>query len=70
MGESLPNHHEGHIEGNGDKSLQHYILVHKFIPMHRAMKNSCSEGSGGQGMGKIGKHSGVDPDESQKKVDR
>ena len=34
MGESLPNHHEDHIAGKGDNSLQHYNLVHKFIPMH------------------------------------
>ena len=39
-GESLPNHHEDHIAGKGDNSLQHYNLVHKFTPMHQAMKNS------------------------------
>ena len=33
MGESLPTHHEDHIAGEGDNSLQHYNLVHKFIPM-------------------------------------
>ena len=38
MGESLPNHHEHHIGGKGDNSLQHYILVHKFMPMPQAMK--------------------------------
>ena len=32
MEESLPNDHEG------DNSLQHYNLVHKFIPMPQAMK--------------------------------
>ena len=37
MGESLPNQHEDHI-GKGDNSLQHYNLVHKFIPMPQAMK--------------------------------
>ena len=36
--ESLPNHHEDHIAGKGDNSLQHYNLVHKFIPMPQAMK--------------------------------
>ena len=36
MGESLPNHHEDHIEGKGDNSLQHYNLAHKFIPMPQA----------------------------------
>ena len=35
--ESSPNHHEDHIAGKGDNSLQHY-LVHKFIPMLQAMK--------------------------------
>ena len=38
MGESLPNHHEDHIAGKGDNSLQHYNLVHKLIPMPHAMK--------------------------------
>ena len=37
MGESLPNHHEDQIAGKGDNSLQHYNLVHKFIPMPQAM---------------------------------
>ena len=36
--ESLPNFHEDHIAGRGDNSLQHYNLVHKFIPMPQAMK--------------------------------
>ena len=38
MGESLPNHHEDHIAGKGDNSLQHYNLVHKFIPMPQPIK--------------------------------
>ena len=38
MEEFLPNYHEDHIAGKGDNSLQHYHLVHKFIPMHQAMK--------------------------------
>ena len=38
MEESLPNHHEDHIAGKGENSLQHYNLVHKFIPMPQAMK--------------------------------
>ena len=38
MGESLPNRHEDPIAGKGDNSLQHYNLVHKFIPMPQAMK--------------------------------
>ena len=38
VGESLPNRHEDHIAGKGDNSLQHYNLVHKFIPIPQAMK--------------------------------
>ena len=38
MGESFPTHHEDHIARKGDNSLQHYNLVHKFIPMPHAMK--------------------------------
>ena len=38
MGEPLPTHHEDHIAGKGDNSLQHKNLVHKFIPMPQAMK--------------------------------
>ena len=37
MGNSLPNHHEDHIAGK-ENSLQHYNLVHKFIPMPQAIK--------------------------------
>ena len=38
MEESLPNYHEDHIAGKGDNSLQHYSLLHKFVPMFQAMK--------------------------------
>ena len=38
MGNSLPHHHEDHIAGKGENSLQHYNLVHKFIPMPQTMK--------------------------------
>ena len=38
MGESLPIHHEDHIAGKGDNSLQNCNLVHKFIPMPQAMQ--------------------------------
>ena len=61
MGNSLQNHHEDHIAGKGDNSLQHYNLVHKFIPMPLTS-------SSGQGMGKIGENFGVAFDESQKEV--
>ena len=38
MGNSIPKNHEDHIAGKGENSLQHYNLVHKFIPMPQAMK--------------------------------
>ena len=38
MGNSIPSTHEDHIAGKGGNSLQHYNLVHKFIPMPQAMK--------------------------------
>ena len=66
MGESLPTHHEDHIAGKGNKSLQHYNLIHKFILMPQAMKIPAAKGSGGQGMGKIGENFGVELDQSQK----
>ena len=37
MEEPPPKYHEDHIGGKGDNSLQHYNLVHKFIPMPQAM---------------------------------
>ena len=38
MGNSEPHTHEDHIAGQGGNSLQHYNLVHKFIPMPQVMK--------------------------------
>ena len=38
MRNSIPHNHEDHIAGKGENSLQHYNLVHKFIPMPQAMK--------------------------------
>ena len=38
MGNSEPSNHEDHNAGKGENSLQHYNLVHKFIPMPQAMK--------------------------------
>ena len=49
MRNSVPNHHEDHIAGKGNNSLQHYNLVHKFILMLQSYENSCSKSSGGQG---------------------
>ena len=38
MGNFEPHNHEDHFAGKGENSLQHYNLVHKFIPMPQAMK--------------------------------
>ena len=38
MGNSIPHYHQEHIAGKKENSLQHYNLVHKFIPMPQAMK--------------------------------
>ena len=38
MGTSIPHYHQDHIAGKGENSLQHYNLIHKFIPMPQAMK--------------------------------
>ena len=45
--ESLPNYHEDHVAGKGSNSLQHYNLVHKFIPMPQAMKIPAATASSG-----------------------
>ena len=66
MGNSIPHHHEDHIAGKGENSLQHYNFVHKFIPVPQANEDSGSKSSGGQGMGKIGENFDVELDESQK----
>ena len=47
MEESLPNYHEDHIAAKGDNSLQHYNLVHKFIPIPQAMKIPAAKSSSG-----------------------
>ena len=36
--ESLPNHHEDHIAGKANNSLQHYNLVNKFFPLPQALE--------------------------------
>ena len=57
MGESLPTHHEDHIAGKGDNSLQHYNMVHKFIPMPQAMKIPAAKAAVDKEWEKIGKNS-------------
>ena len=48
MGNSIPHHHEDHIAGKGENSLQHYNLVHKFIPMHQALKIPAAKAAVGK----------------------
>ena len=43
MEETLPKYREDHIAGKGDNSLQHYNMVHKFIPMPQAMKIAAAK---------------------------
>ena len=43
VGNSIPHYHQDHIAGKGENSLQHYNLVHKFIPMLQAMKNPAAK---------------------------
>ena len=65
MGVPPPNRHEDHIAGKGDNSLQHYNLVHKFIPMPQAMKILAAKAAVNKDW-KIGENFGVEPDKGQK----
>ena len=55
MGESLPTHHEDHNAGKGDNSLQHYDLVHKFIPMPQARKTPAAKAAADKEWAKLEK---------------
>ena len=55
MEESLPNYHEDHIAGRGDNSLQHYNLVHKFIPLPQARKIPAAKAAVDKEWEKMGK---------------
>ena len=66
MGNSTPSNHEDHIAGKGENSLQHYNLVHKFIPMPQAMKIPAAKAAVDKEWEKIGENSGMKFDESQK----
>ena len=65
MGNSIPHHHEDHIAGKGEKSLQHYNLVHKFIPLPQAMKIPAAKSAVDKEWEKL-EIFGVELDESQK----
>ena len=55
MGDSLPNHHEDHIAVEGDNSLQHYNLVHKFILVPQVLKIPASKAVVDKEWGKLEK---------------
>ena len=55
MGNSIPHHHEDHIAGKGNNSLQHKNLVHKFIPIAQAMKIPAAQAAVGKEWEKLEK---------------
>ena len=57
---------EDHISAKGINSLSHFNLVHEFIPMPQALKNTQRESCSGKRMGNIEKITGMAADESQK----
>ena len=66
MGNLIPHHHEDHIAGKGDNSLQHYNLVHKFILMPQAMKIPAAKAAVDKKWEKLEKISAWDINKSQK----
>ena len=66
MGNSEPPNHEDHIAGKGENSLQHYNLVHKFIPMPQAMKIPAAKAAVDKECEKMEKISALELDKSQK----
>ena len=66
MVNSEPHNHEDHIAGKGENSLQHYNLVHKFIPMPQAMKIPAAKAAVDKEWEKLEKKFGVELDKSQK----
>ena len=49
-----------------ENSLQHYNLVHKFIPMPQAMKIRAAKATVDKEWEKLGENFGVELDKSQK----
>ena len=58
--------HQDQITAKGTNSMTHCSLVHKFIPMPQALKNSRCKSSSGERMRKTGENPGMAADESQK----
>ena len=68
MEESLPKYHEDHTAGKGDNSLQHYNLVHKFIPVPQAMKIPAAKAAADKEWEKLEKIPAWDKTKSQKQI--
>ena len=65
--EGVPHrYHEDHISAKGINSLNHYNLVHKFLPMPQAIKIPDATAAVEKSIGKIGEDTGMAADESQK----
>ena len=58
-------HHQDHITDKGMNSLNHYSLVHKFIPMPQAFKNPDAKAAVEKKWQKLGENSSMAADESQ-----
>ena len=65
MGNAIPHHHQDHIAGKEDNSLQHYNLVHKFILLLQAMTILAAKAAVDKEWEKL-ENFGVESDESQK----
>ena len=66
VGNSIPHHHEDHIAGKGENSLQHHNLVHKFVPVPQSVKIPAAKAAVDKEWEKLEKISAVELDESQK----
>ena len=62
---AVHKHHQDHITAKGMNSLNHCSLVHKFIPMPQALKNTECQDSSGKSMEKTGENTGMAADECQ-----
>ena len=67
MGNSIPHHHEDHITGETWKFITALQFGSQIYSSASSYENSCSESSGGQGMGKIGENFGMELGKSQNK---
>ena len=63
---TLHEDHEDHIAGKGIKSLKHFNLVHKFIPMPEAMKIQDAKAALDKEWGKTRANTRMAADKSQK----